>query len=112
MSRQKREPRLAICIKSDDPDLLTPRKIYEVLPDASAEKSNFIRVVDNEGEDYLYPASNFIFVSLPQEVEKALQHVSWWRRSGWIQRTMAVHIGRDRTDCDLNLIFGCRPLLV
>ena len=76
MSRPKRERRFAICIKTDDPDLLTPRKIYEVLPDASAEKSDFIRVIDNEGEDYLYPASCFIFVSLPLGVKKVLQHVS------------------------------------
>ena len=76
MSRPKRERRFAICIKTDDPDLLTTRKIYEVLPDSSAEKSDFIRVIDNEGEDYLYPASCFIFVSLPLEVKKALQHVS------------------------------------
>jgi hypothetical protein len=73
--RQKRERRYAICIKSDDPDLLTTRKIYEVLPDASAGKSNYIRVIDNEGEDYLYPASCFAFVTLPEEVEKLLQHV-------------------------------------
>lgn len=72
---QKRERRYAICIKSDDPDLLTPRKIYEVLPDASAEKSNYIRVIDDEGEDYLYPVSCFAFVTLPDEVEKLL-HVS------------------------------------
>jgi len=75
MSRPKRERRFAICIKTDDPDLLTPRKIYEVLPDASAEKSDFVRVVDNEGEDYLYPASCFIFVNLPVEVKKVLEHV-------------------------------------
>jgi len=76
MSRPKRERRFAICIKTNDPDLLTPRKIYEVLPDASAEKSDFVRVVDNEGEDYLYPASCFIFVNLPLEVKKVLEHVS------------------------------------
>ena len=76
MARQKSERRYAICIKSDDPDLLTPRKIYEVLPDASAKKSNYIRVIDNEGEDYLYPASCFAIVSLPDDVEKLLQHVS------------------------------------
>jgi hypothetical protein len=68
--------RYAVCIKRDDSDLLTPRKIYEVLPDPSAEKSEFIRVIDDEGEDYLYPASNFVFVSFPAEVEKVLQHVS------------------------------------
>lgn len=66
----------AVCIKSDDPDLLTPRKVYEVLPDTSAEKSNYIRVIDNEGEDYLYLASCFAFVTLPDEVERLLQDVS------------------------------------
>ncbi|MBI4471329.1 MAG: hypothetical protein HY646_01595 [Acidobacteria bacterium] len=77
MARTKKsERRYAICIKSDDPDLLTPRKIYEVLPDASAEKSNYIRVIDNEGEDYLYPVSCFAFVTLPNEVEKLLHHAS------------------------------------
>lgn len=76
MSKAKRERRFAICIKSDDQDLLTTRKIYEVLPDASAEKSDFIRVIDNEGEDYLYPASCFLFVNFTNEVEKVLERVS------------------------------------
>jgi hypothetical protein len=75
MPRRKKGRGYAICIKSDDPDLLTPRKIYEVLPDAPAEKSKYIRVIDNEGEDYLYPASCFAFLSLPEEVEKLLHHV-------------------------------------
>ena len=52
----------AICINRDDPDLLTPRRIYRILPDSNAAKSNHIRVVDNEGQDYLYPADYFIFV--------------------------------------------------
>lgn len=76
MSKPKRDRRLAICIKTDDPDLLTPRKIYDVIPDASAEKSSFVRVIDNEGEDYLYAASCFVFISLPQEIKKMLQRVS------------------------------------
>lgn len=62
----------AICIESDDPDLLTPRRIYEVLPDESAAKSNYLRVIDNEGEDYLYPADNFVLVSFAPEVERAI----------------------------------------
>ena len=75
MSRGKREGKFAICIKSDDPDLLTPRKIYEVLPDASGERSDFVRVIDNQCEDYLYPASCFLFVDSTSEVEKALERV-------------------------------------
>ncbi len=70
------ESKFAICIKSDDVDVLTPRMVYEVLPDDSAAKSNYIRVVDNEGEDYLYPADYFMFVSFPQAVEKTLSRIS------------------------------------
>jgi hypothetical protein len=66
----------AICIRTDDSDLLTPRRIYEVLPDKSAAKSQYIRVVDNEGEDYLYPAAYFLFVEFPPAVEQALLQAS------------------------------------
>lgn len=76
MGKQNQESKFAICIKSDDPDVLTPRMIYEVLPDQSAAKSNYIRVIDNEGEDYLYPADYFMFVSFPQTVEKTLSRIS------------------------------------
>lgn len=74
--RKDSTPQFAICIHSDDADLLTPRRIYQVLPDESAAKSNYIRVIDNEGEDYLYPADYFIFVDFPREVERALLRTS------------------------------------
>jgi len=76
MSRQNPTPHFAICINTDDPDLLTPRSVYEVLPDESALKSNYVRVVDNEGEDYLYPADYFVFVEFPQAVQRTLLRVS------------------------------------
>lgn len=72
MKRPSHQQRFAICIRSDDPDLLTPRRIYQVLPDESAAKSNYIRVIDNEGEDYLYPAEYFILVDFEPEVERVL----------------------------------------
>ena len=50
--------------------------IYRVLPDDSAAKSNYVRVVDNEGEDYLYPAGYFMFLDLPQEIERALSRAA------------------------------------
>jgi hypothetical protein len=74
--RQNLTPQFAICIHTDDADLLTPRMIYQVLPDISAAKSNYIRVIDNEGEDYLYPSDYFIFVDFPREVERALLRAS------------------------------------
>ncbi len=68
--------KFAICIHSDDADLLTPRRVYEVLPDESAAQSQYIRVIDNEGEDYLYPLTNFVFVDFPPAVEEALRRAS------------------------------------
>ena len=66
------DPRFAVCVQSDDPDLLTPRMIYQILTDESAARSNYVRVIDNEGEDYLYPANYFIFIDLPLEVQRAV----------------------------------------
>jgi hypothetical protein len=77
MSRNKsQEVRFAVCVQSDDRDLLTPRMIYQILPDESAAKSDYVRVIDNEGEDYLYPANYFIFIDLPREIERAVLETS------------------------------------
>lgn len=70
--KSNKEPKFAVCISSNDKDLLTPRRIYQVLPDGSAARSNYIRVIDDEGEDFLYPADYFLFIELPRKVEQAL----------------------------------------
>ncbi len=56
-TRSKPRRQFASCIRTDDSDLLTPRRIYAALPDGSAAKLQYIRVVDNKGEDYLYLAA-------------------------------------------------------
>ena len=61
-----------ICIRNEGCDDLEIRKLYQVLPDESAERSGFIRVIDESGEDYLYPSSNFLVVELPPAVEDTL----------------------------------------
>jgi len=71
-TRAKPKRQFAICIRTDDSDLLTLRRIYEVLPDESAARSRYIRVIDDEGEDYLYPAAYFLFVDFPPAVKQAL----------------------------------------
>lgn len=76
MSGQNSAPQFAICIQTDDAALLTTRMIYQVLPDESASRSNYVRVIDNEGEDYLYPADYFVVINLPREVERALLRAS------------------------------------
>src|SRR5437867_5385757 len=49
-----------VCIDSGGNDDLQARRIYHTLPDQSAARSNFIRVIDDSGEDYLYPAELFL----------------------------------------------------
>jgi hypothetical protein len=75
-TRVKPKRRFAICIRAEDPDLLTPRRIYEILLDESAAKSQYIRVIDDDGEDYLYPASYFVLVDFPPAVEQSLLQAS------------------------------------
>jgi hypothetical protein len=73
--RQQKIPALkfAVCINNSDyPESLELHKIYRVLPDEDAAIDGDIRVVDESGEDYLYPAEYFVFVELPQAVEKSL----------------------------------------
>ena len=69
---EKREVEFALCVKNDDSDDLELRKIYRLLPDEKAAKDRYLRVVDESGEDYLYPESYFIIVKLPIEVQEAL----------------------------------------
>lgn len=68
--------KFAVCIRSDDADMLTPRMIYQVNPDESAARSNHVRVIDNEGDDYLYPAEYFMFLDLPDDIERALSRAA------------------------------------
>ncbi len=70
--KNPRPIRYAICLKNKNCEDLVVRKIYPVIPDR-AEKSDHIRVVDESGEDYLYPASYFFLIEVPQEVERALR---------------------------------------
>jgi hypothetical protein len=63
----------AVCIRNDDhPESLELRKIYEILEDPSAAKHNMLRVIDEEGEDYLYPAHWFLPIELPHNIEEAI----------------------------------------
>jgi hypothetical protein len=48
------------------------RKVYQILLDEAAAKEGYLRVVDESGEDYLYPDSYFILVKLPRKAEDAL----------------------------------------
>jgi len=73
MNRRKIKPKFAICIHNEEyPVSLEVRKIYQLIPDRSAARHKFVRIVDESGEDYLYPESYFIPIKVPSTVEKAL----------------------------------------
>jgi len=74
---RKSRKRFAVCIDNTDYHAsLIPGKLYEVLPDEDAAKDDFIRVIDESGEDYLYHQSLFIPVELPVKVQRALRTIS------------------------------------
>jgi hypothetical protein len=63
----------AVCINNSEyPASLELHKIYRVLPDEDAERDGDLRVIDESGEDYLYPADYFMRLELPREVQRAL----------------------------------------
>jgi hypothetical protein len=76
MAGEKENKKLALCIENRDCEDLEKRKIYQVLPDDEAEKEGYLRVIDDSGEDYLYPQFYFIFVQLPHEAQEALLEAS------------------------------------
>ncbi len=72
MKRRKSEPRFVICLKNEGCEDLEPRKVYRMLPDEAAAEDGYIRVIDESGEDYLYPRDYFLPIELPQAAQKAL----------------------------------------
>jgi len=62
-----------LCIENKDCDDLEKRKVYQVLPDGKAADEGYLRIVDESGEDYLYPESYFIPVELPRKIQDALR---------------------------------------
>jgi hypothetical protein len=66
-------PRFAICVdNSQYPASLELHKVYRVIPDEDAESDGDVRVIDESGEDYLYPAEYFVLVDSPGDVVTAL----------------------------------------
>jgi hypothetical protein len=73
MAKPKKNYSFVLCIENKDCEDLEKRKIYQALLDEEAEKEGYIRVIDESGEDYLYPQAYFIAVQLPREAQEALQ---------------------------------------
>lgn len=62
-----------ICLDNSGYEVsLEPRKLYVILADAQAAKHGQLRVIDESGEDYLYPKERFVPVDLPESVQRAV----------------------------------------
>jgi hypothetical protein len=73
MRKEKKEQAFALCVENKDCEDLEKRKIYRVIPDKESEREGYLRVIDESGEDYLYPQSYFVLVELPREAQEALR---------------------------------------
>ena len=72
MVASKKRFEFAMCIANKGYDDLEAWKVYQVLPDAKAAEVGCIRVIDESGEDYLYPADRFVPLALPKDVRTRL----------------------------------------
>jgi len=71
---KRTEPQFVVCIKNKNyAASLELRKLYLVVADTEGAKLHQIRVIDESGEDYLFPEEYFVPVQLPQSAEKALR---------------------------------------
>lgn len=67
----------AVCLRNGGfAASLEARKLYPFINDAEAEANDLIRVIDESGEDYLYPAKLFRKLALPTDVQRALRMAS------------------------------------
>jgi hypothetical protein len=75
--KKQTPPKFVVCINNDDyPASLELHKIYRVVADEDAAADGDIRIIDESGEDYLYPASYFAPIKVPASVEESLLRAS------------------------------------
>ena len=65
-----------VCIRAEESSDIEVRKIYQILPDETAAKRGYLRIVDESGEDYLYPKGCFSPVQLQEKAIRALKPVA------------------------------------
>jgi hypothetical protein len=77
MTEQRSEPRFAVCVRNEGYEAsLELHKIYRLVPDLEADREGDVRVIDESGEDYLYPAEWFVPIEVPEAVQLSLLEAS------------------------------------
>ena len=72
MATSRKSSQFALCIENKDAEDLEKGKVYQILAATRDNEAGFVRVIDESGEDYLYPDSYFAPIDLPSKVKKAL----------------------------------------
>lgn len=72
MADDRERTAFVVCIDATECEDLQVRRLYRVVEDGEAASHGMLRIVDDSGEDYLYPGSRFVSVPLPDRVEKVL----------------------------------------
>jgi len=78
--------RFLLCIRNQGCEDLEAGKLYEQLPDKVAAVEKYVRIVDDSGEDYLYPGTYFVAVKLPRQAQRALRQRVLAKRSATARR--------------------------
>ena len=76
MRVQKSTSSFVLCVREGGSEDLEQRKLYQVLPDRAAAREGYTRVVDESGDDYLYPSELFVALRLPAAIARRLMSVS------------------------------------
>ena len=77
MTEPNQGPRFAVCVRNEGYEAsLELHKIYRVVPDLDADRESDVRVIDESGEDYLYPADWFVSIDVPEAVQLSLLEAS------------------------------------
>ena len=72
MARKYPKKVFALCTENKDCEDLELRKVYQIVPDKDAAQEGYLRIIDESGEDYLYPESYFVRIDLPIKAQEAI----------------------------------------
>ena len=78
----------ALCVEDGGMEDLEARKVYQVLPDSEASREGYVRVIDESGEDYMYPSDLFVPVKLPAAVVRRFKRRTAARPSTAARRSI------------------------
>ena len=76
MAKARLHAKYVLCIENADCDDLEKGKVYPLIADIKAKRDSYVRVIDESGEDYLYPESYFVSVEIPIKAREALSAAS------------------------------------